>query len=137
MYYTIGQRKGLNIGGLRDYPNEPWFVIGKDLEKNLLFVGQGINHPDLFSDKAIIDDVNWIPKQRFEGQISCTAKFRYRQKDTAVTIQWLDDFKLEVIMQEPVRAVTPGQQAVFYDEDICLGGGVIEAAFFDGKQRNY
>lgn len=137
MYYTIGQRKGLNIGGLKDYPNEPWFVIGKDLEANKLFVGQGINHPDLFSDKAIIEDINWISKNKFIGEFNCTAKFRYRQPDTKVSLKWLDNNKLEVVMKSNVRAVTPGQQAVFYDGEVCLGGGVIESAYFKDKKRSY
>jgi len=137
MYYTIGQRKGLNIGGLKDYPNEPWFVIGKDLKNNKLLVGQGINHPDLFSDKAIIEDINWIPKTRFNGEFNCTAKFRYRQSDTKVSLKWLDNDLLEVVMKNPVRAVTPGQQAVFYDGEVCLGGGVISSAYFKGQKRNY
>lgn len=137
MYYTIGQRKGLNIGGLKDYPNAPWFVIGKDLEHNILKVGQGINHPDLFSDMAIIEDVNWIRSIRFKGIFECTAKFRYRQKDTIVFLEWIDDTHLSVKMKKPVRAVTPGQQAVFYLGEICLGGGVINSAYYKNKKRMY
>ncbi len=137
MYYTIGQRKGLQLGGMKDYENLPWFVIGKDLDHNRLFVGQGINHPDLFSDKAIIEDVNWIPKEAIHGEFTCTAKFRYRQKDVPVTITWLDNEKMEVIFHENVRAVTPGQSAVFYDGEVCLGGGTIESAYFKGKKRSY
>ncbi|XMB72390.1 tRNA 2-thiouridine(34) synthase MnmA [Mycoplasmatota bacterium WC30] len=137
MYYTIGQRKGLNLGGFKDYPNLPWFVIGKDLEKNILKVGQGLNHPDLFADKAIIEGVNWIPTKRFVGDYECTAKFRYRQADTPVTIKWISDSKLEVIMKKDVRAVTPGQAAVFYDGEVCLGGGVIDSAYFKGEKRQY
>ncbi len=137
MYYTIGQRKGLNIGGLKDYENKPWFVIGKDLEKNILRVGQGINHPDLFSDKALIEDVNWIPLNKFENTLECTAKFRYRQPDVSVKIRWSGDNELIVDMLEPVRAVTPGQAAVFYLGELCLGGGVINTAYYQGKKRNY
>ncbi|MBN2540784.1 MAG: tRNA 2-thiouridine(34) synthase MnmA [Bacilli bacterium] len=137
MYYTIGQRKGLGLGGLKEYENLPWFVIGKDLEQNILFVGQGINHPTLFADQAIIEDVNWIPKERFTGTLHCTAKFRYRQKDTEVALTWLEDGTLDVKMKQDVRAVTPGQAAVFYDGDVCLGGGVIQSAFYKGKIRKY
>ena len=137
MYYTIGQRKGLQIGGLKDYPNQPWFVIGKDLENNRLLVGQGIDHPTLYANSALIEDVNWIPTNRFTGTFTCTAKFRYRQADTKVSLTWVDKTHLKVTMSTPVRAVTPGQQAVFYDGDICLGGGVIDQAFFDGKKRMY
>ncbi len=137
MYYTIGQRKGLGLGGMKEYSNQPWFVIGKDLEQNTLMVGQGINHPYLFSDQAIVEDVNWIPSKRFEGTLECTAKFRYRQKDSPVTLEWLDNGRLNVSMKQPVRAVTPGQAAVFYLGDICLGGGVIQSAYFESQQRKY
>ncbi|OQX94098.1 MAG: tRNA 2-thiouridine(34) synthase MnmA [Tenericutes bacterium 4572_104] len=137
MYYTIGQRKGLGLGGLKNYENKPWFVIGKDLEKNILLVGQGINHPDLFADKAIIENVNWIPKHKFKGIYKCSAKFRYRQSDTSVELEWIEDNKLVVNMLKPVRAVTPGQQAVFYDGEVCLGGGVIEEAYFKEMKRLY
>lgn len=137
MYYTIGQRKGLNIGGLKDYENKPWFVIGKDLENNKLLVGQGINHPDLFSDEALIEDVNWIPKTKFVGELKCTAKFRYRQADVPVNIKWKANGDLVVDMLEPVRAVTPGQAAVFYLDDLCLGGGVIHTAYYQGVKRQY
>ncbi|XFA99250.1 tRNA 2-thiouridine(34) synthase MnmA [Candidatus Izemoplasma sp. B36] len=137
MYYTIGQRKGLNIGGLKGYDNKPWFVIGKDLENNVLSVGQGIEHPDLLSDKAIIEDVNWISKSKFEGEFECSAKFRYRQEDTKVILNWIDQTTIEVKMKKPVRAVTPGQAAVFYQDEICLGGGIIKVAYFNNKKRNY
>lgn len=137
MYYTIGQRKGLNIGGLKGYENKPWFVIGKDLENNILKVGQGINHPDLFSDKAIIEDVNWISHNKFSSELKCSAKFRYRQTDTSVTLKWLSDTSLEVLMDKPVRAVTPGQACVFYQGEICLGGGIIQKAYYKDKLRNY
>ncbi len=137
MYYTIGQRKGLNIGGLKDYSNLPWFVIGKDLENNVIRVGQGIDHPDLFSDKTIIEDVNWIPLKKFSGTYECSAKFRYRQSDTLVTLKWLDDESIEVTMKSPVRAVTPGQSAVFYQGEVCLGGGIIKSTYYKEKLRNY
>ncbi len=137
MYYTIGQRKGLGLGGLKNYKNLPWFVIGKDLEKNILLVGQGINHPDLFADKAIIEDVNWISKNKFKGLLKCIAKFRYRQSDISVEIEWIEENKLVVRMSHAVRAVTPGQQAVFYDGDVCLGGGVIESAYYKEMKRLY
>jgi len=137
MYYTIGQRKGLLLGGFREYPNLPWFVIGKDLDNNTLFVGQGIDHPTLYSDQALVEGVNWIPKEKFKGKYHCTAKFRYRQADTGVTLKWLDNYSLDVKFDEPVRAVTPGQAAVFYDGELCLGGGVINSAFYKGEKRKY
>lgn len=137
MYYTIGQRRGLNLGGHKDYDNAPWFVIGKDLKNNALLVGQGLNHPTLFSDKAIIEDVNWIPKSKTLDAANYSAKFRYRQKDTSVSLRWLDETTLSVEMAKPVRAVTPGQQAVFYLDEQCLGGGVIREAYYHNQRRNY
>jgi len=129
MYYTIGQRKGLLIGGDNRFENAPWFVIGKDIDNNILLVGQGFHHPKLYANRVIVEDVNWISPNKFTGTIECTAKFRYRQKDNVVLIKWLDDQTLEVITNKPVRAITPGQAAVFYEQDICLGGGVIKAAY--------
>lgn len=133
MYYTIGQRKGLGIGG----PGGPWFVIAKDLERNILYVGEGFHHEYLYSNKTIVTDVNWIPLIKFEGELQVTAKYRYRQKDNEVTIKWLDDNTLEVISHKPVRAVTPGQACVFYDGDVCLGGGTIDKVYKDNQQRKY
>ncbi len=137
MYYTIGQRKGLHLGGFKEYSALPWFVIGKDLENNILLVGQGIDHPTLYSDQALVEDINWIPKDRFIGEYHCSAKFRYRAKDTGVTLKWVENGMFDVVFDEPVRAVTPGQAAVFYDGEICLGGGVINSAFNEGKKRLY
>ncbi|ERJ13708.1 tRNA 2-thiouridine(34) synthase MnmA [Haloplasma contractile] len=133
MYYTIGQRKGLGIGGA----GEPWFVIGKDLEQNVLLVGQGFHHENLYSDRCTVSDVNWISDEPLTGEKTCTAKFRYRQKDIPVKIKWKDKNELIVDFLEDVRAVTPGQAAVFYDGDTCLGGGFIDAAFKDGVMRQY
>lgn len=136
MYYTIGQRKGLGIGGSKKFGNEPWFVIGKDLDKNELIVGQGFHHPTLYSDECLVDDVNLINMKEFDGELKCTAKFRYRQKDNDVTISFKGD-ELVVKYPQGVRAVTPGQACVFYQGDICLGGGFIKAVYKDGKQRIY
>ncbi|XMB85164.1 tRNA 2-thiouridine(34) synthase MnmA [Mycoplasmatota bacterium WC44] len=134
MYYTIGQRKGLGIGGSQKYSNEPWFVIGKDLKENILYVGQGFNHPNLYSDECIVEDINWLGEKK---NMKITAKFRYRQQDQDVEIIWLDDGNLKVIYPQGVRAVTPGQAAVFYDGDVCLGGGFIKEVYHNGKKRIY
>ncbi len=136
MYYTIGQRKGLGIGGSAKYGGDPWFVIGKNLATNELIVGQGFHHPTLYSDACLVDDVNLINLDRFAGDKRCTAKFRYRQKDHKVTIRFTGD-RLMVTFDEPIRAITPGQAAVFYDGDVCLGGGFIEAAYRHDQQRLY
>ena len=133
MYYTIGQRKGLGIGGKGD----AWFVIGKNLKENILYVGQGFDHEYVYADEAHVSNVNWIPSEKFTGTFTCTAKFRYRQPDVNVELEWMDDETLKVRMSDPVRAVTPGQAAVFYLGDVCLGGGRIEAAFKDGERRMY
>ena len=134
MNYTIGQRKGLGIGGSKTYGNEPWFVIGKDLEKNQLLVGQGFHHPLLYSDSCILEDVNWIQPSYQGKSFPLTAKFRYRQADVNVTIEALDFNQLRVIYPSRVRAVTPGQACVLYDGDRCIGGGSIHQVF-DGLQR--
>jgi len=136
MYYTIGQRKGLGIGGSNKYGNEPWFVIGKDLEKNELIIGQGFHHPTLYSDSCLVEEVNLINIGKFEGTLECTAKFRYRQKDNDVTIKYEGD-NLVVTFKNDVRAVTPGQAAVFYQGDVCLGGGFIKEVYKNNKKRKY
>jgi tRNA-uridine 2-sulfurtransferase len=137
MYYTIGQRKGLGIGGNKDFGGEPWFVVGKNLLSNELLVGQGFHHPLLYADRCSVEDVNWMPKHKFEGTLDCTAKFRYRQKDIAVQIRWTGENQLEVQCMEPVRAITPGQAAVFYVKDLCLGGGTIDEVFMKDVKRQY
>lgn len=136
MYYTIGQRKGLGIGGSNTRGNRPWFVIGKDLSTNELIVGQDFHNPTLYSDSCLVDDVNLINLGKFEGIIECTAKFRYRQEDNDVTIQYIDD-ELFVSFKEDIRAVTPGQAAVFYQGDVCMGGGFIKEVYKDKVKRKY
>lgn len=137
MYYTIGQRKGLLIGGDKRFKQAPWFVIGKDLENNYLLAGQGFNHPMLYSNRSIVEDVNWISPKKFVGELECTVKFRYRQTDNVCLIRWLDETTLEVITNKPVRAVTPGQAAVFYDKEICLGGGTIKEVYQNQTKLMY
>ncbi|MDG5786467.1 tRNA 2-thiouridine(34) synthase MnmA [Evansella sp. AB-P1] len=121
MYYTLGQRHGLGIGGA----GEPWFVVGKNLEKNILYVGQGYHHPALYSKGLIAEKVNWISYD-FTDVLHCTAKFRYRQGDQKVKVSKLGNDKVRVEFVEPQRAITPGQSVVFYDNDVCLGGGTID-----------
>ena len=118
MYYTIGQRRGLNIGGTKDR----LFVVKKDLNKNVLYVASGDESKYLISYSAIIEDVNLLNDLPYE----CNAKFRYRQKDNKVFVTKLDDGNLLVKYPEGVRAVTPGQACVFYKDDECLGGGIIK-----------
>ncbi|NLW14682.1 MAG: tRNA 2-thiouridine(34) synthase MnmA [Erysipelothrix sp.] len=132
MFYTIGQRHGLNI---TDFVG-PWFVVGKDLSTNNLYVGKGSDHPKLYYTKAIIDDLNWFSDDK--SPKDATAKFRYRQKDIDVSYKFLEDGTLEVIMKTPVKAVTLGQEAVFYDDMLVLGGGRIARVFNqDGEEVIY
>ena len=127
MYYTIGQRSGLGIGGVAGRPDEPWFVVAKDLDRNRLIVAQGQDHPALLSSALTAEALHWIGRVPVDGA-RCAAKIRYRQADQACTLHWRGDL-LRVEFDAPQRAVTPGQYAVFYDGDECLGGGVITEAF--------
>ncbi|MGV8844475.1 MAG: tRNA 2-thiouridine(34) synthase MnmA [Pseudomonas sp.] len=127
MYHTIGQRQGLGIGGLKNAGEEPWYVLIKDLKRNVLVVGQGNEHPWLFSSALHCADLYWVNPFELSGAQSLTAKVRYRQSDQACTLEkTADGYCARFAM--PQRAVTPGQSVVFYDGDICLGGGVIETA---------
>ena len=124
MYYTLGQRRGLGIGGRSDGSGESWFVIGKDLQRNLLIVQQG-EHEELFSLSLTMDKLNVIPPENLPKTFTCTAKFRYRQPDQPVEVERMDGGAL-VRFKEPQRAVTPGQWCVLYRGEECLGGGPIE-----------
>ncbi|MGX7023319.1 tRNA 2-thiouridine(34) synthase MnmA [Vagococcus hydrophili] len=138
MYYTIGQRQGLGIGGGQGESSEPWFVVGKELATNTLLVGQGFHHEHLYATKLTASEIHFTVDTPLEKEFSCTAKFRYRQQDTGVKVVLNDDqTKATVIFDEPVRAITPGQAVVFYDGDECLGGGLIDAAFNEEVERQY
>lgn len=128
MYHTLGQRQGLGIGGLSNYSEDPWYVAKKDLERNVLVVVQGGQHPLLFCDGLIASKLDWVNETPVEGA-KLTAKTRYRQPDQKCTLTHAEDGRVKVIFDEPQRAVTPGQSVVFYDGDICLGGGIIETTF--------
>ena len=128
MYYTIGQRQGLGIGG-GGKSSDPWFVIGKDLETNTLYVGQGFNHAWLLATHLEASDLHFTTNEEKPRVFKCTAKFRYRQADTGVTVYLNEDGTTATVeFDEPVRAITPGQAVVFYDGMECLGGGTIDAA---------
>ncbi len=124
MYYTLGQRKGLGIGGIGT--GEPWFVAEKDIKNNILYVAQGENNPVLFSHGLIANELHWVSSKEKQNILSCTAKFRYRQADKAVTVHLLDNNKCKVVFDAPQKAITPGQAVVFYDGEVCLGGGIID-----------
>ncbi|OGT49002.1 MAG: tRNA 2-thiouridine(34) synthase MnmA [Gammaproteobacteria bacterium RIFCSPHIGHO2_12_FULL_41_15] len=125
MFYTLGQRKGLNIGGMKGFDEAPWFVIAKDISNNTLIVSQNYGHPQLMSDKLTCRELNWLitePPITYD----CHCKTRYRQPDQACRLIKQGVDRYEVIFKEPQRAVTPGQSVVFYDKNICLGGGIIQ-----------
>lgn len=126
MYYTLGQRQGLGIGGVPGAPDEPWYVVGKDLERNILLAAQGHDHPLLFSSSLTAVQLSWVDGQGPDAPYECMAKTRYRQSDQACRITRIDQDNCEVTFKQPQRAVTPGQSIVFYQGDVCLGGGIIE-----------
>ncbi|MFO7594490.1 MAG: tRNA 2-thiouridine(34) synthase MnmA [Pseudomonadota bacterium] len=127
MYYTLGQRQGLGIGGVPGAPDEPWYVVGKDMENNVLLAAQGHDHPLLFTRKLDAGQLSWVDGVGPSAPFHCRAKTRYRQADQACTITHIDERGCEVTFEEAQRAVTPGQSVVFYQGDVCLGGGVIES----------
>lgn len=127
MYHTIGQRQGLGIGGLANHDDSPWYVVGKDLPRNVLLVAQGNNHPALFKSSLITRDIFWIAGAPPVLPLRCSAKVRYRQSDQGCTVN-PEAGGYRVTFDAPQRAITPGQSVVFYDGDTCLGGGVIEDA---------
>ena len=128
-YYTIGQRKGFGVGGNRG----PYFCVGKDVKNNVLYLTSVKNEEYLYSDSAFIDEINWIGEVK-DDHIQC--KFRYRQPDNEVIIKKLDETSAMLYYPQKIKAVTPGQQAVFYKDGQLLGGGVIEKTFIDGTDLN-
>lgn len=129
LYYTIGQRKGMGIGG----DHGPYFVVGKNVETNVLYVANGDENTWLMSDSCLVSGVNWFSSEKFQGEKVCSAKFRYRQSDQSVRIRFIDETTIFVLCEPMVSSLTSGQEAVFYEGDTCLGGGVIEAVFSNGK----
>lgn len=127
MYHTLGQRKGLKIGGLTFSDETPWYVVDKNLERNELIVAQGIENPALYSVGLIAKDLFFVDRKIIETSFSCTVKTRYRQQDILATVTPLDDETLDVRFDAPVSSVTEGQSVVFYQDEICLGGGIIDA----------
>lgn len=129
MYYTIGQRRGLNLGGNIDRV----FVVGKDVSKNILYVASS-NTDYLISDSAIIDTINWISDKKPE---KCTAKFRYRQEDNEINIEYINENEIIVNYPQGVKSVTPGQACVLYLNEECLGGGIIKEVRKNGQKLWY
>ena len=127
IYYTLGQRRGLSIGGRKEGTGERWFVVDKDVASNVLIVEQG-ETDRLFSKALVATGMNYIAG-RPSGSYECTAKFRYRQPDQKVSVSSSGDNE-HIEFEERQRAVTPGQYAVLYSGDECLGGGVIDEVIF-------
>ena len=125
MYYTLGQREGLNIGGVRGAPELPWYVASKDMEKNILYVVQGHEHPALLKDNLIAADLTWISGRPPHTHWVYTAKTRYRQPDAPCEVETVDANSCEVRFAAPQWAITPGQSVVIYESKVCLGGGII------------
>ncbi len=117
-FYTIGQRKGLGLGGEGD----AWYVVQKDIHRNIVFVERGEDHPSLFSSTLLATNLHWLVDT---PPSSCSAKVRYRQSDQSCHLSWIDSQTAKVTFDIPQRAITPGQSIVFYDQDVCLGGGII------------
>ncbi len=132
MFYTLGQRQGLGIGGTKLSDGSPWYVLDKQLDSNTLVVGQGHDHPQLFRRRLNAHDMHWVSGIAPATPLQCTAKVRYRQQDQGVTITPTENNTLQVKFDEPVRAATPGQSLVLYHEDECLGGGIISD--FEGDE---
>jgi len=129
MYYTFGQRQGLGIGGIKDAPDEPWYVLEKDLVNNVLIVGQGHDHPLMLHDTLEASQLDWCNNLPLTKSIRCSAKTRYRQADQSCYLEPIGDDRCKAVFDQPQRAITPGQSVVFYDGEVCLGGGIIESKY--------
>ncbi|MBQ3021428.1 MAG: tRNA 2-thiouridine(34) synthase MnmA [Bacilli bacterium] len=128
--YTIGQRRGLNMGGTK----ERMYVVGKDIENNILYIATGDDNEYLITTSCILDNVNLFNEEKID---KCNAKFRYRQDETEVELNWLEDNKVEVIYEQGIKSVTPGQICTFYKDDECLGGGIIKEVRKNNKKLWY
>lgn len=126
MFYTLGQRQGLGIGGMKDTEQSPWYVLQKDLARNTLIVGQSHDHPLLLTRELTCEQLHWVIGRPPAFPLNCSAKTRYRQQDEACTIDLIDKLTAKVVFSQPQWAVTPGQSVVFYQGQECLGGGVIK-----------
>ena len=133
MYYTLGQRQGLGIGGLKDTSDDPWFVVDKDLDKNQLIAGQGHNHPLLLNKQLVASQLDWVAGKAPADSFVAKAKIRYRQAEQNCRVNRLGGEQWIVCFDEPQRAIAPGQSVVFYRDDVCLGGGIIDSMQKDCK----
>lgn len=137
MYYTIGQSKGLGIGGQKDFDNGKWYVMGKNLAKKIIYVSNDLQQEYLKTDKALITGI-MINNDKFKGISECFAKFRYRQKEYEVKLEWLSDTECFVTgKNELPLGITVGQACVFYSDKYCIGGGTIDKVYLDGQEIKY
>ena len=125
MFYTLGQREGLGIGGVQNRPDAPWYVVAKDVINNVLTVVQGNEHPLLFTSMLSAGQLHWINGRPDQASFRCTAKTRYRQIDQSCQVTLTQNNTCQVHFADAQRSVTPGQSVVFYADDTCLGGGII------------
>ena len=136
MYYTIGQRHGLALGG----EGEAWYVLGKDVKRNVLLVGRGEEQEYLYSNRCIVSRINWIGDEfdhNPNNYLDIAVKFRYRSSDVKCRIHYIGEDKIEILYPDRFKAVTPGQAAVFYDGERLLGGATIDEVFMDNEKRRY
>lgn len=126
MFYTLGQRQGLGIGGRAQGKNDPWYVVGKDRARNALIVVEGDSHPLLYGQTLKAQQIHWIADISPQTPFECTAKIRYRQIEEPATVEQHDQDTYTVSFKNPQRAITPGQSVVFYQNTVCLGGGIIQ-----------
>ena len=125
MYYTLGQRQGLGIGGVRDADDRPWFVLQKQMDRNVLLVGQGHDHPLLLSEKLQADQLHWVLAAPPAESFDCLARCRHRQPQQACHVKVVAEDVIRVTFDLPQRAITPGQAVVLYLDGECIGGGII------------
>lgn len=126
MFHTLGQRQGLGIGGVKGYSEAPWYVLHKGLDSNILYVGQGHEHPWMLATELEASQLAWVSGNAPLSGDALTAKVRYRQKDQDVRVEQISADHMKLKFNEPQRAITPGQSVVLYYGDVCLGGGIIE-----------
>ncbi|WP_422667600.1 tRNA 2-thiouridine(34) synthase MnmA [Buchnera aphidicola] len=126
-YYTLGQRKGLGIGGIYGKNNDPWYVVEKKIETNTLIVEQGLHNEYLLSIGVIVNNINWVNTKKIYFPFYCSIKTRYSQKDIFCIVENIDFSSIKVLFVKPSLAITPGQSAVFYISKICIGGGIINS----------
>ena len=136
MYYTIGQRRGLGIGGIKGIESKGWFVCGKDVKRNILYVTSRSEEEFLLSDKSLIVDLNFISYKPKDGE-EINVKFRYRAKDLPCIVKYKDENSIYLIHKDLYKAVTPGQTAAFYKDNYCIGGGIIDKVYYKDKEIIY